>query len=336
MSKHPQKSTVFGWINILFSCWVFYLAGQQYAAGGMIALSMTLPLWVVLTAPFLTAAIRRLGNQWTWAGMAAGFGLLWFASGNWAATVLVWALCCAIPLAVSVVWPLHAKIKPLAMGALPLAGGIALGGALLFHKLRFGSWGVGLILQRIGLYFEIMIGEFQAMALPLYPAEMQEKMSAYFAFLQENASVLAFTVIYMAVYGLFGLFFWCVHSADRKAGKEGRGRLLGPWNTLIPSRGLSWAFIALYIATTFLGTGAAAQNFSAAVHLFGFLYIFIALYYFLQYLRKKNLPPMVSAAIVGALFIISYVSVGSLFPYTVVLYIGWWIATMPVKIVIQK
>ncbi len=334
MNRSNFKSTLFGALNLLFCSLVFALAGDQYRNSSLIQVSLVLPIYILLIAPYLTAALRRMGTKWTWLGMVAGFGVLYFFSRNLSVSVLVWSVCCAIPLAVSLIWPLHARIKPLAMRALPLAGAFALGGILLFHKLRFGVWGFDAIIQRIGIFISMTLNRMEWMSGQIYQGEQLALMNSYFALCRENLKTLSFSVVTSAVYGFFGTFFWCVWSADRKAGKEGKGRMLGSWRRLTPSRRLSWLYMGGYLILALLG-GTAGQNLAAAFDLFGFLFVFTALYRLLQYLRKKNLPPILRKLLIGGLFLAAYFTVGGgmlLSPYMLLLYIGWWIATLPVLI----
>lgn len=335
-----EKSFIKGCVNLLFCLFLFALAGNQYSNSSLIPVMILLPLYGLLIASNYTAALRRMGNLPVWIGMAAGLGAVYFFSRDLSVTVLLGSLCCAIPLAVSLIWPLHPRIKPLAMRALPLAGGLALGGLALFHKLRFGVWGFDGIMDRIEIFNAMMLNQMEQMSGELYQGADLEQMNAYFAFCRENLSALSFPMITWAVYGFFGLFFWCVWSADRKAGKEGRGRMLGSWRFLIPKRGLSWLYMGGYLILS-LVQGTAASNLAAAFDLFGFLFVFTALYRLLQTLRRKQVPSWGRKLLIGGLFAASYFTVGGgllLSPYTLLLFAGWWIATLPVfvSVNIQK
>lgn len=334
MNRSNGKSALFGALNLLFCILILALAGDQYRSSSLLQVSLLMPFYLLLTAPFFTAALRRLGTKWVWLGMLAGFGAVYLFSRDLSVAVFVWSACCAIPLAVSLIWPLHPRIKPLAMRALPLAGALALGGILLFHRLRFGHWGFDGIDQRLETFVAMLLNQMEWMGNAMYQGEMQEQMNGYLAICRANLSTLAFSMVTSAVQGFFGLFFWCVWSADHKAGKEGRGRMLGSWRPLIPNRRLSWLYMGGYILLLLVG-GTAGQNLAATFDLFGFLFVFSALYYLLQYLRRKQLPPFLRKLLIGGLFLVAYFTVGGgmlLSPYMILLYIGWWIATLPIFI----
>ena len=333
-----KKSKVYGWLNIGF-CWLIMmeLGTLCKATGGILSAVFMLPLCAVLTSMFFTSALRRLGTIDVWIGMGGAFFWVWYFSGALSATVLLWICCCAIPLAVSFVWPLHPQIKPLAMRALPVAGLLLGGGAVLFHKLRFGVWGISGIMERIELFWTMVFNAMEQQALQMYTGDKLKQISDILLVSRENLQSMVFSVILMVVYGYFGLFFWSVYSADRKAGKEGLGRMLGPWHKLIPSQGLSYLYMGGYLLSLFL-SGKAYENFLAVHNLFGFLFVFTALHRLLHFFRKVDLPPILRKLLIGGLFVSSYFTGGNPFMlvYTVLMFAGWWTAVSVIRIKIVK
>ncbi|MBQ8600288.1 MAG: hypothetical protein IJ407_02760 [Clostridia bacterium] len=335
-----SKAKLKGWLDLLIGGVLLFYAGGVYRANGFgMEMVYTLVLCLAAVPVLFTCAFRRLGTLITWSGMALSLFLLWQTSGNIATSVLVWALCCSIPLAVSFTWPNHLKIKPLAMRALPAAGAVAFGGTLIYNKLHFGGWNFDGMMSRIGDKIGVLVDQMETMYLTLYYQEgvqnpLPEEITAVLTVLREGVDTMAFSMILWVVYALFGLFFLSVYLADRKAGKDGLGRMLGPWYPLIPTRRLSWLYMGAYILVLFFN-GVHAQNLTAVFDLFGFLFVFTALYRLLQFFRKKELPPLLRKLLIGALFILSFTTVGGgllLSPYTVLVYAGWWIATLPIGI----
>ncbi len=274
----------------------------------------------------LLAGFRRLGGLPVWLAIALSLPALFFSSGDAATSVLIWALCCGTPLAVTLLWPRYKKIKQMTVYALPAAGAIWLGGALVYCRLHFGVWALSAMTDRIALRFTAMLDDAEELSLQLYDAETADQLSALFSLYRESAASMGFMLVMMAVYALFGLFFLSLLIADRSVPAE--SRWLGSWKTLVPGPGISWIYMLGYLLIMAVsGTQALAMD--GVFCLFGFFYVFTALYYLLQWLRKKNLHPVLCGILIGVLFGLAYLTSGSaLFgPYTILMYVGWWIAT---------
>ena len=343
--KNMTKKIVFakikGVCNLLIGVFFLSYAGLVYRADGFsLGLFYLLLLCLAVVSPQFTRGLRRLGTLWGWSGMGAGLVGCWITADDFPTALLLWSLVCAIPLGLSCFWPLYGRIRPLAKRALPVSGGIAFLGSLLYSKLHFGSWSFEPMMKQIALRISNILLQTEQMVPQIYDEKF---VAEYLALSQQmrqspqQMHYMAFTVVLMVIYGLFGLFFWCVWRADRKAGADGLGRTLGSWHTMIPQRTVSWVFMGCYLILL-LFEGTFAQNLIAVLDLFGFLYVFTALYHLLQLLRKKNLPPLLCGGIVGALFVVSFLTVGGgmISPYLLLMYVGWWIATSPFRIVISQ
>ena len=338
-----KKERIKGWLELLIAVGLLYYAGTVYAVGGFgIGMIYTLAFCLATVPVLFTDSFRRFGMRSVLV-MLIALGLTYAASGDPATSVLVWSLCCAVPAAVAFVWPRHRQIKPLAMHALPLAGGIALGGTLVYCKLHFGSWALNVMMERISLRLGSYLDQMEALYLSLFYADgvqnpLPDQLAELFALMRQGLDTMAFSMILWVVYALFGLFFLSVCIADRNAARAGGPRVLGPWRTLIPSRGISWIYMTGYLIVLLVG-GSYAQTLIAVFDLFGFLFVFTALYRLLQFFRQKNMPSLLRKLLIGGLFAVAFATVGGglLFsPYTILLYIGWWIATLPAVIKIQK
>ena len=332
------KEKIKGGVDLLLGGLILAYVGSVYDRGGFGLAMIYVFALAIMTVPVLfTVTLRRLGTLAAWCGMGASFFLLWYTGKDLATAVLVWSLTCAVPVSVSVIWPLYPKIKPLAMRALPVAGGIAALGTLLYNRLHFGGWNYLGMAKQMVTRIEGMTVALEQLYGQVYAGQQLKEMQTMMQFLRTNSTVLAFTVIQLAVYALFGLFFLSVWYADRKASRDGMGRMLGSWHTMIPSPWVSRLYMLGYLIVLFL-SGRTAQNMIATFDLFGFLFVFVALYRLLQFFRKKGLPSFAKKGIIGGLFVLSYLTVGNslLSPYMILLYAGWWIATFPVFITVQK
>ncbi len=341
MTKRIFFAKIKGAGNLLLGALLLLWAGATYRVEHFgLEMFYTLLFCLVTVPPLFTRAFRRLGTVISWCGMALCLWITWLGAGDLPTALLVWSLCCCIPISLSFVWPLHGTVKELARRALPVAGAIAMAGTVLYSKLHFGSWGFGPMMERITLRIQWLMLAFEEMIPQMYASKVADEYLKMFQAMRQSPQqmhIFALYTVLVVMYGLFGLFFWCIFRADRKAGKDGLGRTLGSWHTLIPGRGVSWLFMGCYLVMLLI-SGTFAQNMIVALDLFGFLYVFTALYYLLQLLRKKGLPPLLCGIIVGALFVLSFFTVGgSVFsPYVLLMYIGWWIATTPFKVTVQR
>ncbi len=332
------KNQIKGWSGMFLGGLILAYVGAVYRLGGFgLGMIYALSLAIVTVPLLFTAALRRLGTVALWCGTAVSFCLLFYTGGDLATCILVWALTCAIPLSLSFVWPLCPRIKPLAMRALPAAGAIAMAGTLLYSRLHFGSWDFLKMIKQMVLRLEEMIRMAEQISQEIYVGEQLTQMQAMTQFLRGNSGVLVFTIIQLIVYALFGLFFLSVWRADRKAQRDGYGNMLGSWQGMIPSQWVARLYMFGYLVVLFL-PNRIGQNMIAAFDLFGFLFVFAALYRLLQYLRKKGWPSWAKKGVIGGLFLLAYWSVGNalLSPYMILLYAGWWISAFPAFVTLQK
>ena len=88
--------------------------------------------------------------------------------------------------------------------------------------------------------------------------------------------------------------------------------------------------MTIKILSLFIG-GTTVYAIFATFDLFGYFYVFTALYTLNRFLRKKNWAPLIRGGLIGLLFIISYVFSGSLTlsPYMLLMLAGLWIITSP-------
>lgn len=94
----------------------------------------------------------------------------------------------------------------------------------------------------------------------------------------------------MVVYALFALFFISLYYADRRAAKDGLGRWSGDWAGLIPGRGISWAYMGGYLLAM-MAADPYYQVLSGVFGLFGFFYVFTALYRAAAVFAQKRHSP---------------------------------------------
>lgn len=319
--------------------------GYTYQVGGW-SMSYTLVLAAATIAapPLYLTGYRLVGSFPAWIAMAAGLLFCWLGGCDIGTALLSWAFCCGTPLAVSLFWPNFPRIKLLCMAALPVAGGIWMAGALGYARLHFGSWDLSAITNRIGDYYlktvdlletayRQSLSSMEAQLQQIYGDQLpkvMEEVELAIKLTREVSHEVSFQMIVMIAYGLLGLFFFGVWVADRAASPSVKERWLGSWSTLIPGRGISWLFMTAKIFSLFIG-GTMAYTLFAVFDLFGYFYVFAALYYLLQFLRKKNWAPWIRGGLIGLLFILSYVFSGSLAlsPYMLLMLVGLWIITSP-------
>lgn len=329
-----RKEQIKGWIGLGLALLIQLYIGVVYRVGAF-GISYCFALFLAMLAvPVLVLyGYRRVGSLPAWLAMAAAFPLLYYAAEDGATAVLTWALCFGTPLAVTFCWPHLQRIRPLAVYALPGAGLIWLGGALLYCKLHFGGWHLSAMTMRIAQRFGDLLDQMEQFYQYLYQqaynsAELPEQLQQFFAAYRGQTAEMGFYLITMAVYALMGAFFLSVWLADRSL--PAKGRWLGSWEALIPGRGISWLFMTGYLLVLFF----AKQNFvtlSAVFDLFGFFFVFAAVYKLLQLFRRKGMHPVWQILLIGLLLSLAYLSVGGaiLSPYMILMYLGWWIATAP-------
>lgn len=324
-----KKEQVKGWGAFGLTLLFLLYGGVVYRTGGF-GLNFTFVLFCLMAAvpQLLLYGYRRLGSTAAWLVTAAALPLLYYAAKDAATAILSWALCCGSPLAVTLFWPHLKRIKPLTVYALPAAGLIWLGGALVYCKLHFGSWALYGMTQRVTERYGELLGQMEQVYLQLYNGTLPEQLQQMFAVVRQQAATMGFFMITMVVYALMGFFFLAVYTADHSVPRQ--ARWLGSWRGLIPGRGISWLYMSCYLLVAFFAQEH-YQTLLAVFDLFGFFYVFTAVYRFLQFLRKKGIPPVARTLLVGLLFVLAYFSVGGalISPYTILLYVGWWITTTP-------
>ena len=120
-----RKNQVKGWILLGLAPLILYYIGTLYRVGGFSPLfTLTLLMAVPGVGLLILTGFRQAGSVPAWLSMTAGLIAALFACGEKGMAVLVWAVCCGGPLAVSLLWPGRPRIRPLAMSALPVAGSI--------------------------------------------------------------------------------------------------------------------------------------------------------------------------------------------------------------------
>lgn len=329
-----NKSKVKGWLYLGIATLILSYAASLYRSGGFGGM-FTLALFGAMAGAgiFYAAGYRRVGSLPTWSAMALGLVLALLACGDWGTGALLWALCCGTPLAVSFLWPRKRTIRPLAMAGLPLAGGIWVLGALLYGKLHFGSWDLSVLTHRIADKYLSAVEQMEEIYLQIYPEGFPEAVVKMLEMMRGMDYAVGFFSITFIAYALVGCFFLSVWAADRMAEK----RVLGSWASMIPSRGASWLFMLGYFLTMFL-PDPYYLSVAATFQLFGFFYVFTALYALLQKLRKKHCPRFWRRLIIGGLFALAYISgANSLVSvYSIAMMVGLVIATKPYIVIIKK
>lgn len=324
-----KKEQIKGWVSFGIVLLIQLYIGAVYRLGAF-SLSYAFALaCAMLAIPVLVLyGYRRLGSLPAWLVTAAALPLLYYSAKDVATTVLTWALCFGTPLAVSLCWPHCRAIRPTAMVALPVAGGLWLGGALLYCKLHFGGWALYAMTEQIAARYAAMVEKLHEIYLQAYNGALPEQMQKIFIAMQGQAASMGFYLITMAVYGLVGAFFISVLLADKSLPAE--ARWLGSWAALIPAPGISWVYMTLYLLVLFFADQN-YQTFAAVLDLFGFFFVFTALYRLMQLFRRKGMQAVWRWLLISLMLVLAYFSVGGamLSPYMVLMYLGWWIATTP-------
>ncbi len=295
------------------------------------AFALFLFLSAAVSGPVLLGIYRRF-NQLVSVGLMLAFGIGIFSMMKDPATaVLTCTLCFAIPLAVGFLWPRFPHIKALTQGVLPITGGVTVGGFLVYCKLHFGVWSPYAAVERMGLRIGEAIQALRSLYAQVYEGKLLEQMNSILTLFSQNAETMAREIIFLSVYCLLGIFYFSILWADRAGIRQGQISGCGSWAQLIPSRGISWLYMLGFLIMNFINLGNFYQSAAAAFTLFGFYYVFASVYLLDRFLRRKNLPLFVRVLIAGILLIAALLSAGNaLFsPYSIMMYVGWWIATSP-------
>lgn len=327
-----KKGTVGGTVGLIAADLLLFYLGLLYRAH-CFSFFFGLVLFCALGAvpPLMLAGFRRLGRAPAWLAVVSAFPVLLYGSENLAVAVLVWALCCGTPLAVTLFWDRRKSLEELTFRALPVAALLWLGGAVGYSRLHLGGWSPERITQRIAYRYELMVSKLERFYTALLKEEMPEQLVSAFKILHEQVPYAAFRIVALVCYGLVGCYFLAILLADRSVPEK--ERRLGSWSVLVPRRGVGIFFMLLYLGVTFFGEGAGAFTLKAVLDLFGFFFVFTAVYRILGFMRKKQWPPLLRVGIVVLLFALSYLSAGdaSLSAYMILLIVGWWIVTTPPK-----
>ncbi len=323
-----KKERIKGWLGLLGTLLILFYIGSVYRAGGFTAgFGLALFSGILAVPALFLASYRRVGTLPAWITAAAALPTLLWSTGDSATAVLAWVLFCGAPFAVTLTWPYFRKVGPLTSHALPMAAAFWMGGALVYSKLHFGSWNLYAMTARIAERYVAMIDEMELLYHRLYGPELPLQMGEAFGVLRSQSVAMGFYVIMMVAFGLMGAYFLGIWVADRAVKGS---HWLGSWAVLIPGRGISWVYMLTYIAVQFIG-GAQIATLLAVIYLFGFFFVFTGVYWLRGLMRKKQWPGVAQFLLIGLLLVLAYCTVGGslLSPYTILLYLGWWIATMP-------
>lgn len=324
-----KKEQIKGWISLGIVLLIQLYMGAVYRLGAFsLSYAFVLAIAMLVIPVLVLFGYRRVGSVATWLVMAAALPLLYYSARDAAATLLTWALCFGAPLAVSLCWPHYKAVKPTAKFALPVAGAVWLGGSLVYCKLHFGGWALYAMTERIAERYAGLAGQLHGVYQQAYGGALPEQLEALFTAMQAQAASMGFYLITMAVYALVGSFFISVFLADKSLPPE--SRWLGSWAGLIPGPGVSWIYMIVYLLVLFFADQN-YQTFTAVLDLFGFFFVFAAVYRLMQLLRKKGVRA-VWRVLLGVLMLVSaFFSAGGamLSPYMVLMYLGWWLATTP-------
>ena len=331
-----KKGTVGGAVGLIAADLLLFYLGLLYRAY-CFSFSFGTVLLCALGAvpPLMLAGFRRLGRAPAWLAVALAFPVLLYASENLAITVLVWALCCGAPVAVTLFWDRQKNLADLTFYALPFAALVWLAGAVGYSRLHLGGWSPERITQRVAYRYGLMVSKLEDFYTALLKDEMPEQLVNAFKLLNEQVPYAAFRIVALVCYGLMGCFFLGIFLADRSVPEE--ERRLGSWSVLVPRRRFGILYMLAYLGVTFFGEGTAAFTLKAVLDLFGFFFVFTAVYRLVGFMRKKQWPPLLRWVIAAVLFALSYLSAGdaSLSAYMILLIVGWWIVTTPPKIYMQ-
>ena len=326
-----RKDRLKGWILLGLAPLILYYIGTLYRLGGFspllaLTLLMAIPGLGVLTL----TGFRRAGSVPAWLSMTVGLITTLFACGEKGMALLIWSVCCGGPLAASLVWPSRPRIRPLAKTALPIAGGVWLGGALLYTHWHFGTWELSVVTRRIAERYLGLVQELEKIYVQIYPDGFPAELQDLLAIIKEQDRTVGFLMISLVSYLLFGSFFGCVWAADRLASSCTKERWLGGWNTLIPHQGLAWLYFAAYFICPFLKESVQLPA-STVLNLSGFFFVFAALYTLREWMRKKKVRSVLQFLLIGAGFALAFFTVngGALSVYSLLLIAGLVVTTTP-------
>ena len=339
MKLKPMEAMRLGG-NLLFSAAAVSYTAWLYNIGGFdLLMGATLICSALISSVQLLTFFRRIGTLPAWCAMSAVFLLPILICKDAGTGLLIGTCAIAIPLAVSFFWPPVRRIAPLAKWGLPTAGLILLLGGLGYSGLHFDAFGFAPIQDRIAARWIAFMKETIPLMEKVYEPKIFKQMKGMLELLmkQDQAETIAFTILMMAVIAMFGIFFIAVFLADGRLKSEGEKRWCGSWSRLIPPRGISWIYILFYVFS-----GYAAEEIllplNATVILFGFFYVFTAVYKLERFLAGKKVHGALRALLVLILFGAAYFSAGATLysAYTILLFIGWWITTAPIKVAVIK
>lgn len=323
--------------NLIFSAAaVVYTVGVYNAFGFDLSLGVAMLICALICSTQILIFFRRIGTFPAWLVMAVLFLLSIFLCKDTGTGLLIGAFSISIPLSVSFFWPPLRRIAPLTKWALPTAGGLLFFSTLGYSALHFDSFSFAPIQARIAEKWVRMIKETMPLMQKVYPAELFKKVKPVLELMtkEEQANLQAFKFLLIAVLAMFGIYFVAVFLADWRLKREGEKRWCGSWSVLIPPRGISWAYMLINIFG-----GLTSQKIflplNATMLLFGFFYVFVAVYKLERMMAHKKVHGILRSLVVVLLFGMAFFSAGS-GVYTILMFIGWWIATSPVRVGINK
>lgn len=326
------KGGFFSLLQIILLAFLLGSAASLYSTGGFgLEFSFFLILSAAVSSPVLLGIYRRFG-QLVSLGLMIAFGVGIFTLVKDPATgILICALCFSIPLAAGFLWPIFCDLGGLTRAVLPVSGGLVAGGFLIYCKLHFGAWSPYAAVERIAGRIGLLLEQVRPLYAQIYQGKMLEEMNAFLDLFLKNAESIAREVIFLCAYGFLGLFYFSILWADRIGVRQGQISGCGSWSQLVPDRTVSWMYMIAHLIMNFINVGPLYQAVAATMTLFGFYYVFSAVYVLDRFLRKKKLPAPVRVLIAGLLLLAALGSAGNaLFtPYSILMYVGWWMATSP-------
>lgn len=326
-----RRPSVKGWIFLGLTPLILLYIGGLYRLGGFSPLFALVLLFAIPGAGLLAlTGYRLVGSVPAWSAMVLGLLTAFLGCGDKGTAVLIWALCCGGPLAVSLLWPNLPRIRPLAMAALPTAGALWLGGALLYARWHFGTWQLSAVTRRIAEQYLALVEQVEGIYAELYPEGFPEQLQGMLTLMKEQGQAVGFMLITYVSFLLLGSFFGCIWAADRIASPHKKDRWLGSWGAMVPTPGISWIYFFSYFGVTFLNEQVRPVA-VAVVTLAGFFYVFAALYTLRCFMRKKNWHSALQFLILFAGFTLSlFTAYGSaLEPYSLLLILGLVVTTTP-------
>ncbi len=324
-----RKQQIFGWIAAAISAMILIYCGALYRLAGFTAFFAAGLFGAMIAEPILLLfAYRRLGTLPLWLFCGGFYALLWWSMQDPATALLSWGVCCATPLAVSFFWPAMRGIRPMAYYALPAAGGLWLAALLGYCKMHFGSWNLSALTQRLNEGFIAMAEQLEQAYLQLYEGALPEQLIEPMEQFKALSAQAGFSVIMALVYTLFGVYFAALWLADRSLPRE--QRWLGSWRALVPDRMVSRLYMPAYLIVIFLPSEKAAA-FLAVLNLFGFFFVFTALYWLRRRFAARGMNSALQFFLIALMAAAAYLTVGGalLLPYSVLMCMGWWLALAP-------